>query len=63
MNYKTYSNHSREHMINVRDLGVIMLELIFKDYNDVTITTTRTIIGWIIRTFKTRNAMPLMLLF
>lgn len=54
--YMTNSNHSIKQTFNARDLGA----LIFKYHNDVNIATSRKIIGWITRTFKTKDAKPMM---
>ncbi|TOF84806.1 hypothetical protein CGJ15_26030, partial [Vibrio parahaemolyticus] len=62
--YKTNSGHKIERNTNVKDLGVIMSEdLTFKDHNIVSIASARKMTGWIMRTFKTREAKPMMTLF
>ncbi|KAK8749728.1 hypothetical protein OTU49_015503, partial [Cherax quadricarinatus] len=62
--YTTDSGHTIERKNNVRDLGVVMSEdLTFKDHNSATIARAKKMIGWIMRTFKTRDAKPMMILF
>ncbi|XP_069185179.1 uncharacterized protein [Procambarus clarkii] len=61
---KVKSNHTIERKSNVNYLGVIMSEdLTYTSYHKAVVTTARKMTGWITRTFQTRAAIPMMILF
>ena len=62
--YKTESDHIITQKTHVKDLGVIMSEdLTFKEHNATKLAAVRKLVGWILRTFKTRDTMPMVTLF
>ena len=63
-NYVTEANHIIERKNNARDLGVIMsVTLHFKEHNQIKIVNAKKLTGWILRTFKTRDELPMLTLF
>lgn len=60
--YKTNSNQSVERKMNVRNLGVIQSGISHPRITIVLLSQLRDTRYWITRTFKTRNAKPVVLL-
>ena len=62
--YKTESNHIITQKTHIKDLGVIMSEdLTFNEHNATKVATVRKLVGWILRTFRTRDTLPMVTLF
>ncbi|XP_069184905.1 uncharacterized protein [Procambarus clarkii] len=62
--YKTQSNVPIVGKQHVKDLGIIMSDdLTFKEHNQANIATARKMIGWITRTFKSRDPITMVVLF
>ncbi len=62
--YKTESHQTISQKTHVKDLGVIMSsDLTFSEHNSTKATAVRKLVGWILRTFRTRDTMPMMTLF
>ena len=62
--YKSNTGTSIEVKDHVKDLGIIMSsDGTFKEHIQQTITTAKSLSGWILRTFLTRDSIPMMTLW
>ena len=62
--YKTESNQIIKSESHVKDLGVIMSDdLSFNEHNTIKAASVRKLVGWMLRTFRTRDTLPMMTLF
>ncbi len=62
--YKSNTGTSIEVTDHVKDLGITMSsDCTFKEHIAQTISTARSLAGWILRTFSTRDSLPMMTLW
>ena len=62
--YQSSSETPIEQKVHLRDLGVTMSnDGTFKEYISVKVTRMKSTLGWILRTFRTREALPLLTLY
>ena len=62
--YQSSTDTPIEQKANLRDLGVTMSnDATFKEYISQNVTRMKSTMGWILRTFRTRETLPLLTLY
>lgn len=59
----TQADISRPRKRKAKDLGIIMFgDFFLSEYNKLIVTSSAKMVGWVLRTFKTREGKPLITL-
>ena len=62
--YLTPTGSIIENVKQTKDLGILMSsDLTFKDHLEIMITKCKQLMGWVLRTFKTRDKLPMLTLW